>query len=191
MEGCRDTIGVIINDIADPLLEIDSIRHVSCFGGTDGFVSAVASGGTPGYLYALNNGPFGTSPVFNNLAAGTYILRLQDANLCEFSVGFEIAEPDSLSLILASLDDVSCAGLNDGSIFLSSIGGTAPYQYSINGSAFTSSDLFEDLSAGIYNLQVRDTNNCIAGTVGEIIEPLPLALAALGEDVLVCGRKFW
>nr|WP_321451654.1 T9SS type B sorting domain-containing protein [uncultured Carboxylicivirga sp.] len=41
-----------------------------------------ANGGTQPYLYAINNGSFGESNVFSNLANGDHILCVEDANGC-------------------------------------------------------------------------------------------------------------
>jgi len=187
--GCIDTIMAVIQDIADPILIIDSLGMVTCFGGNDGFVSVVASGGTPGYQFALDNGPFGTVTSFSGLTAGIYTVRLQDANSCEFSVSLEITQPDSLVLELGLKKDIDCNGNNSGSIFLTASGGVEPYEYALNGGPYGREDLFENLNAGIYTMTVRDNNACVSDLVVEIVEPLPLQFSAQGNDVLCFGES--
>ncbi|MEM6803244.1 MAG: gliding motility-associated C-terminal domain-containing protein, partial [Bacteroidota bacterium] len=187
--GCSDTINAIIQDIADPSLTLDSIRNVSCFGGNDGFVSVTGTGGTPGYLYSLDGGAFGAGSSFSNLTAGSYFIVLQDANLCEFTLAFEIRQPDSLSLNLGLKEDVDCTGNNSGSVFITATGGVAPYEYNLNGGSFSTVDLFENLSAGTYNFEVRDANACPADLVVDILEPLPLQMTGQATDVLCFGES--
>jgi len=188
-QGCTDTIMATIQDIADPFLRIDSIGMVSCFGGNDGFVRVVATGGTPGYQYSINNGPFGPITSFPGLTAGLYTIRLRDANACEFGVSLEIGQPDSLVLELGLKKDIDCNGNNSGSIFVQATGGIAPYVYSINGGAFGGSDVFENLIAGAYTIQVRDSNDCVDDLFVDIIEPLPLQFSAQTTDVLCFGES--
>lgn len=48
----------------------------------DGIITVVVSGGTGPFKYALDNGPFKGVSAFLNLAAGTYVVKCQDANGC-------------------------------------------------------------------------------------------------------------
>lgn len=52
-------------------------------GGTDGSITVTATGGTPPYEYTLEGAIPQGSPVFENLAAGTYNLTILDFNGCE------------------------------------------------------------------------------------------------------------
>ncbi|MDZ7738590.1 MAG: gliding motility-associated C-terminal domain-containing protein [Bacteroidales bacterium] len=67
--------------------------------------------------------------------------------------------------------DISCNGLNDGIIRISGSGGTAPYQYSIDGGAYQASGDFTGLSAGDYDLSLIDANGCLKDTIMSIAEP--------------------
>jgi hypothetical protein len=71
---------------------------------------------------------------------------------------------------------ISCAGLNNGQIFVSASGGSAPLTYSINGTTFVSSNTFNALSAGTYTVTVKDANGCQQTFSTTITEPAPLGL---------------
>jgi hypothetical protein len=59
--------------------------------------------------------------------------------------------------ILTSL--ANCENVCNGSILINPIGGTAPYQYSINnGTTFQSSNIFSNLCGGSYSVVVKDSN---------------------------------
>lgn len=48
----------------------------------NGILTLSASGGTPGYRYSVNSGPF-TSQDTYNLSEGTYLLKVKDLNNCQ------------------------------------------------------------------------------------------------------------
>ncbi|WP_175487074.1 SprB repeat-containing protein, partial [Zunongwangia mangrovi] len=148
------------------LIESFTSSNVSCFGGNDGSISAeTISGGTPPYQYSINGTDFFTNSTFEDLSAGNYTLTVQDANNCSISTNIEITQPDQLTMAPATTENVSCFGGNDGSISAGTIsGGTAPYQYSINGTDFFTTSTFENISTGNYTLTVRDANNCAIST---------------------------
>ena len=64
----------------------------------------MASGGVPGYLYAVQGGTFQTSPVIANLAEGTYACIAKDDNGCEVNGIVRIEVPLLVSVALG--DDI-------------------------------------------------------------------------------------
>lgn len=76
--------------------------------------------------------------------------------------------------------DQSCPNTNDGTIIVTAIDGTAPYQYSIDGGAtFVSTEIFNGLVAGTYSVVVADANGCltdpqdvIVGVTPDVIPPV-------------------
>ncbi len=52
--------------------------------------------------------------------------------------------------------------LNNGSITITTIGGTPAYQYSYNGTPFQKANVFANLAAGDYNVLVKDSRGCTA-----------------------------
>ena len=69
--------------------------------------------------------------------------------------------------VTAAANDSSCGGL--GSITVSAIGGTAPYQYSIDGGlTYQPSPIFNNLTPGIYSVSVEDSLNVI-GTLNPVV----------------------
>lgn len=49
---------------------------------------------------------------------------------------------------------------NNGTIVSTGTGGSAPYEFSLNGSSFQSSGRFNNLAAGNYTIEIRDANGC-------------------------------
>jgi hypothetical protein len=110
------------------------------------------------------------------LAAGTYTLYAQDANGCIGTTNITITEPSAIG-INAVPTMISCTGLNNGQIFVSASGGSAPLTYSINGTTFVSSNTFNGLSAGNYTVTVKDANGCQQTFTTTVTEPTPLTLS--------------
>ncbi|WP_232817805.1 Ig-like domain-containing protein, partial [Winogradskyella tangerina] len=145
-------------------------EDVTCNGESDGSFTINATGGTAPYLFSLDNIDFSnTTGVFENLSAGNYTVYVKDDNDCEETIDIIISEPDILEAVIVSTTNVDCSGANGGSIEASAIGGTPPFEFSIdNGTTNQSSVLFENLTNGTYTILVTDANNCTASIDGII-----------------------
>jgi hypothetical protein len=73
-----------------------------------------------------------------------------DGNLDDWNIG------ESLT-VSVEITNESTEGACDGALEVTASGGTGPYGYSINGTTFQSSNLFEDLCADCYTIVVRDS----------------------------------
>ena len=101
--GCeaRDTV-VVSNQITEPQFLL-VIKPVTCNGDTDGAISVSAVSGVADPVFLqLNGGAPQPGVSFNNLAAGTYTVRLEDANGCFSAQETTLNEPPPLSLELSS-----------------------------------------------------------------------------------------
>ncbi|HOY06777.1 MAG TPA: choice-of-anchor L domain-containing protein [Saprospiraceae bacterium] len=61
---------------------ISEEKDPKCHGGKDGEIDIIASGGTPPYMYALDNAAWNGSPKQIGIGAGTYVPRVVDQNGC-------------------------------------------------------------------------------------------------------------
>lgn len=170
--GCfRDTT---INLIEPPELVFNGIVSVnsSCnVQQSTGSISVSGSGGTPPYVYRINNGPFGSNSTFSNLGAGSYVISIRDSNNCQNDTTILINANGNFSINSITRNQPSCNGGNDGSISFSVTGGVAPYQYSLNLGAYQNGNSFTGLSAGTYNLRAIDSSGCFADTNINLNEP--------------------
>ncbi len=71
---------------------------VSCFGSTDGTITATGIAGDPQYLYSLDGVNFLPNTLFNGLEDGQYQIYVQDIKGCLDSVIVNISEPLELSV---------------------------------------------------------------------------------------------
>ena len=131
-----------------------------CNNANGALIITSVSGGTTPYMYSFNGGPFTNNPSFTGLSAGTYSIGVTDANGCNYNTSVIIGTITGPTGIQITTTEASC-GMSNGTLTLGNVsGGTTPYQYSINGSAFSSATFYGTLSSGIYTIIIRDANSC-------------------------------
>jgi gliding motility-associated-like protein len=131
-------------------------QEPSCQGKFDGSILVTVSGGTSPYTYFWNSGS-----IFNpltSISAGNYSVTITDTNGCKLNKNFSLTEPAAMTLILDSIENAVCKTTKDGSINLTLIGGTAPYNYFWNTGETTLSIV--NKMQGEYSIVVSDQNNC-------------------------------
>lgn len=164
--GCRDTLNTTLIQPEQLVGMILSSSNVSCNGGNNGSISTTISGGVTPYSYIWSNGD--ATQDISSLSADTYVLTITDANNCIATTSTTVFQPTELILTINSID-ISCFGLNDGSVAASVTGGTLPYSYMWT-TGDTSSTI-EGLEQGVYNVIITDANLCESSTNITISEP--------------------
>jgi gliding motility-associated-like protein len=180
--GCIAIDSVVVTPADSLILSVIDTVHVACFGQPTGSFTVAASGGVGPYLYSFDGGITFTNTVqYTNLPANMigagYCVVVRDRNGCETTTCININEPNQLQGLADSLIMVSCFGGADGMIAVTGVGGTAPYLYSFNGGSYTSTRIFNGLSAQNYTIRVQDANGCIFAMTNQIItQPAALIL---------------
>lgn len=101
--GCSAITTVVVDDNDNLPTGIDvALQDPRCFGFRDGsIVVSSVTGGTPPFLYSLNNGAFTPNPQFSGLGQGTYTVTIQDAAGCLYTApSFTLTEPVKLTVDL-------------------------------------------------------------------------------------------
>lgn len=156
---------------------------VSCFGGSNGSASVIASGGTSGYSY--NWFPSGaTSANAGGLVAGTHTVQVTDGNGCIKTQTVVINQPPVLAVVISTLTNVSCFGGANGSAASSVTGGTFPYFY--NWSSGSAASNAVGLGAGPLSLTVTDSKGCTATTNTSIAQPGSALVASTTSTAVSC-----
>ena len=151
-----------INNIDGATAIAVSKTDASC-GNSNGTITfGAVTGGMAPYTYSFNGTAFTATTVYNNLAAGTYTISVKDANGCVFNApNATINNTGGPTAIAVTTTDATC-GSNNGTITLGAVtGGIAPYTYSVNGTAFTATTVYNNLAAGTYTIAVKDANGCV------------------------------
>jgi gliding motility-associated-like protein/uncharacterized repeat protein (TIGR01451 family) len=161
---------------------IDSVvSDVSCYAYPDGAINLTTMGGTAPYTYLWSSGQ--TSEDISNLTAGIYSVVVTDANNCQRSFLFEVIQP--LALIASSnIDEPSCFGYADGSIFTSVTGGTAPFSYQWNGGVTTANNV--NIAAGNYTVTITDNNNCTFPLNTILTQPAQIQVSFIADVLVGC-----
>lgn len=163
--GCTQSA---TGNIGAPSMLIPSaaIEPPSCFGGSNGTATAMATGGTGGLSFLWSGGQ--TTAQISGLPAGNYTVTIMDANGCTASTTSSIGEP-SLLIPGATGTAASCFGGNDGTATAMATGGSGGFSFLWSGGQTMAQ--ISGLSAGNYTVTVTDSNGCTASTSSIIGEP--------------------
>jgi hypothetical protein len=169
--------------------------NVSCNGEKNGEVRVEATGGNgygyEGYVYSLSGSVSQQVNTFNALSAGSYSVKVSDGRGCSVQKTIQLIEPEPLNIQLVHLEPVKCFGESTGEIYVSASGGIVnTYSYRLDDGFIESSDVFRNLSAGIYNIEVADNNGCKEKISAEIQSLHPPILASIAvQDVKCYGEN--
>ncbi len=153
-----------VNEPSEVKITSEVKSDISCYGSGDGSITITATGGIPPYQFTLSPGSVSNSTgIFAGLDAGTYHVSVSDANGCGPAVSndFVIIEPGELIITSVVKTNITCHDLNDGMITVTSTGGNLPVTYTLNpGAVSNQTGIFNNLSAGIYTVEVRGSGTC-------------------------------
>ncbi|MEM7368958.1 MAG: gliding motility-associated C-terminal domain-containing protein [Bacteroidota bacterium] len=184
--GCEDVSLQVISEPAALQSSISSQSNIDCFGNNTGSVTVTGSGGISPYEYALDGGGFGTSGTFLNLGALQYSVTVRDANGCETDQNVIITTPTGLYGVVLSAQDIGCNGNATGELVLQGNGGTAPYEYSLDGVSYSNNPVLSSLSAGTDTAWMRDDNNCLVSIPFTLTEPPVLSASIVVQKNVDC-----
>jgi hypothetical protein len=156
---------------------------IACNGGST-TLTATVTGGTSPFQYSLDGITFQPANLFT-VNAGVYTVTVRDANLCTGTTTVSVTEPAALTASV-SQGSVAC---NSGTttLVVTTTGGTAPLQYSLNGGAYQSANTFA-VATGIYRVTVKDANLCTVITAPvTITQPAVLTASATARRITQCG----
>jgi len=114
--------------------------------------SGETPGGSPG-------GPGNTSQ--SGLAPGNWTVTVIDDAGCSVSINITIGAPQELDVYLANSNEPVCYAFTDGSITVSSTGGSGSLTYSWLPVNSTPGNTFNNLAAGTYMAYITDGNGCM------------------------------
>ncbi|WP_076670043.1 gliding motility-associated C-terminal domain-containing protein [Pontibacter indicus] len=186
--GCTFTKQISVTNIAGPTDFTASLKATTC-GAANGEITVTGrTGGTAPYTYSKDGVNFQTSATFTGLAQGAHTITVKDANGCIIAKSFTLTNVAGPTAVAATSAAASCAN-NDGSITAGAVtGGTAPYQYSINGTTFQTGTAFTGLASGSYTLTARDANGCTVTRAITINKNIPTNFAAT-TTATTCGSN--
>jgi gliding motility-associated-like protein len=185
--GCQFTQTVNVANTPGPTAQAVTTTNSTC-GNANGVVTIGATtGGTPAYQYSFDGGAFAATTSYT-VAAGTHTVVVRDVNLCTFTVTTTVNNTAGPTAVALSSVASNCGNPN-GSVTVGTVtGGTATYQYSLNGGALQAGTIFPNLLAGTYTVVVTDANSCtVSNTVTVINLGAPAAVISAQTNVSCNG----
>ena len=161
----------------------------SCVPGADGSIMVNALTGS-NLTYSLNGGTPQSSSYFTGLTAGTYTITVKDDLGCYSTQSITVTSAPLPTFTISSVPE-SCVPGQDGMLIVqaSSMNG-AITGYSINGGTYQNSDTFQNLSAGIYLLNIKDIAGCSSSSQYTLPKaPVPVLTASSLHDITCFGLQ--
>jgi gliding motility-associated-like protein len=173
--ACDNAYGIAlaVDNLADTLRELPVVTHKvvpACKGMANGSIAVSTTGTYPPFTYEWS-GLNSRSNTLNGVGAGQYIVTVHAANGVD--VRDTIIVPETEFEGNAEVLAIGCTGENRNKIILHTVGGLAPYEYFLNGTADAKlSPEFDNLYAGAYKIIIKDAKGC-QDTLPELIIPEP------------------
>ena len=161
-----------------------ALHEPICAGFDDGSASVTLTGAATvtwahaaGATIAQSTGAASETVSLDGLTAGDYVLTVAPTDGCAtMTAPFTMAEPAPL-MVEAEITDATCSGTTNGSIELTTSGGTAPYTVSWSNGASAAAML---AGPGEYSATIADANGCTLAWG-------PQAIAATGQAEAVAA----
>ncbi|MBA3705238.1 MAG: gliding motility-associated C-terminal domain-containing protein [Bacteroidetes bacterium] len=170
-----------------PLILTTTNTPASC-SACNGGASVSATGGTAPYKYSWNTVPAQTTAMAVNLCSGTYTVTVTDVSGCISSATTVTLNPTTCGPAITATGGVICSGgcIN---IATTASGGTAPYTYSWNTGATTSSLSVCPTATTTYTITLSDGSSKNATATAVVtVNPSPI-LNVTGNTTICNGTS--
>jgi len=197
---CSTTSGVVISSPSEALtLVANETSNVTC-DNLQGTITANANGGWGNYQYELTGDAtvaYSSNNMFTDLSAGNYTVNVIDIEGCVTSTNVILVEPDPITATFTpNTTLLSCFGDQNASITISNVTGGqgTDYIYTLNTilptpstSGPQTSNVFDNLGAGIYNIEITDSYGCVLTSADIVInEPTPIEASLVAATIQSC-----
>jgi subtilisin-like proprotein convertase family protein len=183
VNGCIATANYTINNQSSLFtISNTNIQNEVC-GSQSGAINITTSGGNAPYNYSWTNGA--TTEDLVNLSAGNYSVQISDSYGCSTSGTYSVVNETGGLSASGIIENETC-GQNNGSISVTTQGGTAPLNYTWNNGQNTNN--LTNLEAGNYTLLIQDALGCsvnYSGTIQNITNGLSISLDNKTDET--CG----
>ena len=177
--GCTsNNFATITGPLQDIQNNFTSIQP-TCFGYSDGSISANILGGTSPYNYSWNTSPLMNNPDLFNVSAGYYQITVTDNNGCIKMFDININHPLNITLT-GNNNEVLCFG-KPLELLVAQQSAIAPYNIvwtnTYNANQDVNGSIVYPTSNGMYTATLTDASGCQqTHTLNVVVNPLPSAL---------------
>ena len=184
--GCNYATTAPILNMSGPTAIATQIADETCSAANGALTLGNVTGGTSPYTYSVDGSAFTSATSYSSLSAGSHTVTVKDNNGCTYPTTAPILNISGPTAIAAKITDATC-GASSGIIAVENVtGGTSPYTYSLDGSAYTGTASYSGLSAGVHTFAVKDKNGCTYSTPLTIVQ-LPATTASISGDAAICA----
>ncbi len=155
-------------------------KDPSCYMGSDGFIDVVVEGGTGKISYSWSNG--NQTEDLLTAGAGIYTLRFNDTSGCSDSLQVALNNAPLPFYETLKIDDISCHGASDGSLFVSHDGAIN----SISWEDGTLGPVFTNADQGYHQFEIRYGPSCVWNDSSFIGQPDQLNLSIVDVSDKIC-----
>ncbi|EPE00005.1 T9SS type B sorting domain-containing protein [Capnocytophaga sp. oral taxon 336] len=213
--GCYATASHTVIDFSGIEVTAAQTKPVSCVGGNDGEITLTVKGYQGIYNYqvldAATLAPVGTvhtvpanaaterKEVIAGLSAGTYVIRVVETQspYCTVTTTSVMVSGPTRALTVSPTitNRITCKpGDNRGAFSIDVTGGWGDYQYRLlvggvphaTYGTYTTTTLFEGLTANTYTVEVTDRGGCSTTTNVVMAPPAPISATISATTVLNC-----
>jgi gliding motility-associated-like protein len=165
--GCSASTSYVVNEPSPISIDGTVITQATCT--TGGCIIVSGFGGTGTLTYTWSNGMSGDS--ICGLAGANYTLTITDASGCSITAVDSVpAAPGAISFGNATIVSPTCHGGNNGSITITTTGGTGTVHYVWSTLTDTTATI-SGLTAGTYSVTAFDLTGCSASISYVVTEP--------------------
>jgi large repetitive protein len=181
--GCFSNTSFIIEGPTAQLDATHVAQPITCSNPGSVVISVVGGWGSNVFTLTTPSGPRppqsnGTFLLLTD--SGTYTYSVRDLNGCTDTGTFNLTTPILPIATVSAASNLCYKAGSPSTIIVTASGGVGPYEFSLNGAAYTSSGTFGSLTPGTYCINVRDSFGCISDTpVCRTIAPELVANAVL------------
>jgi gliding motility-associated-like protein len=199
---CTDEVTISVPQAIPPTFTTTPTAVVTCFGDNSGAFEINVSGYSGAYTYEVFDGSgasvtgavnanTSTNPLtVSGMTAGSFTVEITETEspYCSATNGIVISSPSEvLTLTASETSNVTCDN-SQGTITALASGGWGNYQYELTGSAtvaYSTNNVFTNLSAGNYTVNVMDAEGCVASVNVDLLEPNPINAAFTPSTTLL------
>jgi len=148
-----------------------------------GQITALGANATAPYNYILDSTTSNTTGIFSGLAAGYYVVGIQDQNDCLIFESIEV--PDTSFVETTATTDPETCGSGNGEAVITVANGNLPINYDI-GTGPQTSNIFSSLGAGTYEAFITDNYGCTDSVSFTITDSSTLVAALIDTNSVSC-----
>ncbi|MEZ4721125.1 MAG: T9SS type A sorting domain-containing protein [Flavobacteriales bacterium] len=180
--GCVDSASITLTHPTQVMLNIDSVKNLSCYESGDGVLGVSSTGGVGTHSYSWNTGS--NLSLVDQLDSGQYSVSVSDVNGCSRDTSVVISQPLEIQIGFSTSNPI-CFGDSNGQVtaMVSNAQGSASYAWSNGGTANIGTGLW----AGVHAVTVTDSVGCVASDSTQLVDPAALSLVMQSTDVLCNG----